>query len=189
MSKEKKSKKINENESLKKNKSSYMFFCMDERSNIKTEKPELNNKEIVIELGSRWNELKQNNQERFKYYDNLALKDKERYLNEKNLKNSVVENKVSTPPVKDKKNDEKKTKKSKKIVKESELTEKIEKISEEVTEQKQKKTRVNGYINFCKKMRDVIKTKNSNFTAKDIQQELSKLWKELSDSEKEEYKN
>lgn len=189
MSKEKKSKKTNDNDSLKKNKSSYMFFCIDERSNIKTEKPELNNKEIVIELGSRWNELKQNNQERFKHYDNLALKDKERYLNEKNLKNSVGENKVSTPTLKEDTNAEKKTKKSKKNVKELDSSEKIEEISEKVTEEKQKKTRVNGYINFCKKMRDVIKTKNSNFTAKDIQQELSKLWKELSDSEKEEYKH
>lgn len=188
MSKEKKSKKTNDNDSLKKNKSSYMFFCIDERSNIKTEKPELNNKEIVIELGSRWNELKQNNQERFKYYDNLAVKDKERYLKEKN---SASENKVSTPPLKEETNVEKKTKKSKKNVKKSEpdSTEKTEEISKNTTEEKQKKTRVNGYINFCKKMRDIIKTKNSNFTAKDIQQELSKLWKELSDSEKEEYKH
>jgi hypothetical protein len=95
--------------------------------------------------------------------------------------------------LKEETNVEKKTKKSKKNVKKSEpetdSTEKTEEISKNTTDEKQKKTRVNGYINFCKKMRDIIKTKNSNFTAKDIQQELSKLWKELSDSEKEEYKH
>ncbi len=112
MKKEKKSKNSTDNDSLKKNKSSYMFFCVDERTNIKLEKPELNNKEIVVELGSRWNDLKENNKERFKYYENLAAKDKERYLNQKNLKKSADENeKVSTHPLKEKTKFEKKTKK------------------------------------------------------------------------------
>ena len=44
----------------KKNKSSYMFFCLDERQNIKTEKPDLANKEIIVELAARWRKLQEN---------------------------------------------------------------------------------------------------------------------------------
>ena len=56
------------------------------------------------------------------------------------------------------------------------------KKSDIVTDEKQKKTRVNGYINFCKKMRDNIKNNNPDFTGKDITKELNKK-KRLYDEE------
>ena len=133
MSKEKKSKKTSDNDSLKKNKSSYMFFCIYERTNVKSEKPELNNKEIVVELGSRWNDLKKNNTERFKYYENLAAKDKERYLNEKNLKNST-DKKVSTSPLKEETENKTENKTEKNVKKSISDSESNEKKSDIVTD-------------------------------------------------------
>lgn len=78
-------KSANKTESqVKKNKSSYMFFCIDERMKVKSDNSTLNNKEILSELGKRWKKLKEENINIFKYYEKLASDDKERYLNEKN---------------------------------------------------------------------------------------------------------
>ena len=153
----------------KKNKSSYMFFCVDEREKIKQERSDLNNKEIVVELGARWKTLKESDGDRLKYYEKLAAEDKERYSREK--QDTTVESAS--------KDEVKKTKKTKK---QSEDT-------ENVKPDEQKKTKVNGYINFCKENREMVKKNNPNILPKEITKELSVLWKNLSDSEKEEYKN
>ena len=152
----------------KKNKSSYMFFCVDEREKIKQERADLNNKEIVVELGARWKTLKESVGDRLKYFEKLAAEDKERYSREK--KDTTVESA---------KDEVKKTKKTKK---QSEDT-------EDVKPDGQKKTKVNGYINFCKENREIVKKNNPNILPKEITKELSVLWKNLSESEKEEYKN
>jgi hypothetical protein len=57
--------------------SSYILFCKDERTNIKNENSELNNKEVMIELNIRWNKLKEEKCDKFKYYENLSNKLKE----------------------------------------------------------------------------------------------------------------
>jgi hypothetical protein len=165
----KRAKKKVEKTGPKKNKSSYMFFCVDEREKIKQERSELNNKEIVVELGARWKTLKESDQDRLKYYEKLATEDKERYSREKD---SNVESGGSKVEVK----------KTKKTKKQSDDT-------EDVKPDEQKKTKVNGYINFCKENRELVKKNNPKISPKDITKELSVLWKNLSDSEKEEYKN
>ena len=157
----------------KKNKSSYMFFCVDERENIKKEKSELNNKEIVVELGARWKQLKETDQDRLKYYEKLAAEDKERYAHEKQLVSS------SDVSVQEDSKEKPKTKKTKKQADDS----------DEQKPDEQKKTKVNGYINFCKENREKVKKDNPTILPKEITKELSVLWKNLSDSEKEEYKN
>ena len=69
---------------IKKNKSSYMFFCADNRQAVKDECPDLNNKQIITELGARWKKLKEGGEsEKLKGYEALAAQDKERYLKEK----------------------------------------------------------------------------------------------------------
>jgi hypothetical protein len=146
-----------------------MFFCVDEREKIKQERSDLNNKEIVVELGARWKTLKESDQDRLKYYEKLASEDKERYSREKD---STVESGGSKVEVK----------KTKKTKKQSDDT-------EDVKPDEQKKTKVNGYINFCKENRELVKKNNPKISPKDITKELSVLWKNLSDSEKEEYKN
>ena len=58
-----------------------MFFCIDERENIKKDNPDLSNKEIIVEMGARWKILKESDIDRLKKYEELAAKDKERFLN------------------------------------------------------------------------------------------------------------
>ena len=64
----------------KKSKTAYMFFCNEERGKI----VDIKGKELLIELGKRWQILKKNNDKRLQSYQKLAEQDKERYTNEKN---------------------------------------------------------------------------------------------------------
>lgn len=210
-------------EGPKKNKSSYMFFCEQERKKIKEDKPELGNKDIVVELGVRWKELKEDEdrKDELNEYTKLAEKDKERYLNEKQLKTEKKESdedEAEEKPVKKAKKTTKKVskkdeaevedeevedeeveekpkkevKKKKTAAKKVEKTEEVEVEVEEEDEKpkdKKEKTKVNGYINYTKEMRDKVKKENPKLTPKEVTQQLSKQWKELSDSEKDKFKN
>ena len=62
----------------KRPKTSYIFFSEDEKKKIS----DLKGKKLIIELGSRWRNLKATNDKRLEYYANLAAADKERYANE-----------------------------------------------------------------------------------------------------------
>lgn len=85
------------NQKVKKNMSSYMYYCKDERENIKKEKDlKLNNKEIVTELARRWKIFKSSenkkDKQKLQKYTKMAEEDKERYTSEKEIsnKNSVT---------------------------------------------------------------------------------------------------
>ena len=86
--KSKKTKK--EKSSIKKNKSSYLFFCDEERLKIKKEKLELSNKEIICELANRWKNVK-DDPKKIEKFVKLAESDKNRYENEKKNIPSVNE--------------------------------------------------------------------------------------------------
>jgi len=75
----------------KRGKTSYLFFCAEERVNVKLEHPELKAKEITVELGIRWQRLKEDNPDKVIYFEDLANQDKLRYESEKLV--------VETPPV------------------------------------------------------------------------------------------
>jgi len=151
----------------KKNKSSYMFFCVDCREEIKTENSGIDNKSIITEIGSRWKALKETNPDKVKYYEDLAEQDKKRYQDEKA---SYV--KPSTTEV---------VTKTTKASKKKETSE-----AKETTPKEPKK--LNAYINFCTKNRESYKTSNPGALPKDITKKLSEGWRALSDSEKESYK-
>jgi hypothetical protein len=145
----------------KKNKSSYMFFCTDERIIIKNDQSiSLNNKEILTELGLRWKKLKEEDSDKVKYYEKLAKDDKIRYESEKSSSVLVAEKQV--------------------------LVEEDNKIEQDT--KKQKKIVINRYINFCKKNRDVLKQKNKELSPKDITKKLAEEWKLLNEDEKQKYK-
>ena len=65
----------------KRPKTSFILFCDDERNNIRKDFPHYISRDIVTEQGKRWKELKNNNPEKLKKYEELALIHKERYLN------------------------------------------------------------------------------------------------------------
>lgn len=54
--------------------SSYFLFCEDERPIVKKEFPNLSTKKVTTECGKRWNDLKINDVERYKYYVDKAAK-------------------------------------------------------------------------------------------------------------------
>jgi len=194
-------------EGPKKNKSSYMFFCEEERKKIKEDRPELGNKDIVVELGVRWKKLKEDEsrKDELDEYTKLAEKDKERYLKEKQVNAEKKESGVEEekPVKKTKKGANKEVEKEKvdeekpKEVKRKKASKKVEKeevvVDEDVVDvdekPKKEKTKVNGYINYTKEMRDKVKKENPKLTPKEVTQQLSKQWKELSDDEKEKFKN
>jgi hypothetical protein len=147
----------------KKNKTSYMYFCMDERENIKKEGLVINNKEILVELGVRWAKVKEENSDRYKKFVSLAEEDKIRYTNDKkNNVDSVIA--VSTDNI-------------------------IKSDNKDKDNSEPKKTKVNGYINYCKKNREQCKLENPDIIPKNITKKLSEDWKLLSDVEKDKYKN
>ena len=72
--------KIRDIDKPKRPKTSFILFCNDERDNIKKDFPHYISRDIVTEQGKRWKELKNNNPERLKKYEDLALIHKKRYL-------------------------------------------------------------------------------------------------------------
>jgi hypothetical protein len=63
--------------------SPYIFFCMEEREKIKEENPKIENKEIMREMGRRWAVLKEEDEEEFNRFQEMAAEDKKRFADEK----------------------------------------------------------------------------------------------------------
>ena len=84
----KKKKKKNKN-APKRNKSVYLFFCAEERLVIKEENPDMSAKEVLQELGLRWETFKneESDSDRMETLKELAQEDKLRY--EEEMKNYV----------------------------------------------------------------------------------------------------
>ena len=152
--------------------SAYMLFCRDERGQIKNDIPDIDNKSILVELGARWKKVKETDPDKLKYYNDLAEKDKKRYQDEKTnyVKSSSEED--DTAEVKE----VKKVRKTK--------SKNVE--TEEGAEPK--KTKVNGYINYCSANRERCKKDNVGQLPKVITKILAEEWKALSDDEKAKYK-
>jgi len=66
----------------KKSKSSWLFFCDEERKKLKDEEDAPKGKEVLSELASRWKVLKENGGKKYEKFEDMAKKDKERYLQE-----------------------------------------------------------------------------------------------------------
>jgi hypothetical protein len=54
--------------------SSYFLFCEDERPLVKKEFPQMKTKKVTAECGKRWNDLKVNDPEKYKFYVEKAAK-------------------------------------------------------------------------------------------------------------------
>ena len=74
-----------------------------------------------------------------------------------------------------------------KKVKTQEKKERKEKKESESGEDKPKK-KLSSYFYFMKEMRPKVVKSNEGFSVTEISKELGRMWKELSDSEKEEWK-
>lgn len=72
-------KKKKDKDAPKKAKSSYIFYCMDKRAELKNKDPSLSANQLTTKLGQMWKELSEKDK---KKYEDLAKKDKERYSGE-----------------------------------------------------------------------------------------------------------
>ena len=58
----------------------FLYYLLDRRAGLKKEKPELNNKQIISEMGNEWNKMKEEDK---KKYVEKAAEDRKRYEKEK----------------------------------------------------------------------------------------------------------
>jgi len=138
-------------------KSAYILFCADERPKVKEEEPGMDSKKIASELGKRWKELKDDDEEKVKKYQKMAEEDKVRF--QKEMENYV--------PGEVEESKEKKTRKKK--------------------DKNAPKGSKSAYIIFCTEERPQVKEDIPNISAKEVLAELGKRWKALKDEDKIKY--
>jgi len=139
----KKKKRATSTSNVKKNKSSYMFFCAEERANIISQNPDMNNKQIITELGARWKILKESNPSEVERFESLAKEDKERYSREKSSEEpskseEVVQKSSKKTKAVEVSSSEDEGEKDKKPVKKKEKVKKEEKPKSEETPKEEK---------------------------------------------------
>jgi hypothetical protein len=78
LTKSSKETKVKDPDRPKRSKSAYLYFCEDMREHIKKEFPNMNAKELTTELGSRWNQVK-DDKIKISKYTKQADDDKQRY--------------------------------------------------------------------------------------------------------------
>lgn len=161
--------------------SAYIIFCAQERDVVKDDEPNMSAKEITSELGRRWNQLKTDNPRRIQEFERLAEEDKTRYESEKSayVGRDVTPPKTTKPSKKASKKKTSKEEEAKKVKKED-----AKKVAKEV-----KKEEVNGFELFSQHNRATVKADNPGMKPRDITKLLSRMWRNISDEEKEEYKN
>ena len=141
---------------------SYIFFCMEERPKVNEEFPELSNQDKVKVMAERWNKAKEN-EEVLNYYKNLAEEDKKR----------AAEDKENYLPVEEDEDENKGKEKGKK----------------EKKEKKEKKGGVKrtktGYQIYCVDERPTVK--EEGFTGAEITTELARRWKVLKEKDEDMY--
>ena len=135
--------------SPKKNCSAYIFFCNDKRSGLKKDHPDLNNKDVLKELGLMWKKIKEEHPEEVERFNMMANEDRDRYQEE--MRNYI--------PVEEEKAEEKKRKTKK-------------------NDNKPKKGK-SAYLFFCADERMVLKEEMPDLDSKDVLKELGARWKKL----------
>ena len=158
------SKKKSDPNAPKRGKTAYIYFCSDKRAEAKEELgDDAKATEVTALLGKMWKELKEDEDrsEELEKYTKMAADDKARYENEtKKVGDSEDEEDKSAKPVG----------KSKKVV--------------DDTKPAKSKT---GYTYFCQSNRESVKDDNPEMKATEVTKELARLWKELSDEDRQDW--
>ena len=151
----------------KRNKTAYIYFCSDKRAEAKSELgDDAKATEVTALLGKMWKELKEDDDrsEELEKYTKMAADDKARYENDTkkvgDSEDELVEEDKPSKPVG----------KSKKVV--------------DDTKPAKSKT---GYTYFCQSNRESVKDDNPEMKATEVTKELARLWKELSDEDKQDW--
>ncbi len=162
--------------------SSYMYFCQSEREVIKKDHPNMGGKEVTTELGKRWKLLTPDQKTPF---EKKQKQDKERYENEKlngisepttasksKVTRKVIESETATPS----KKTENKT---------------VEKPSSKKTEnktvEKPSSKKTPGYEYYIQETQETLMEEHEDWDERKILSEISKMWKDLSEDEQNDY--
>jgi hypothetical protein len=148
--KEKKGKKIKDENAPKRPKNSYMFYCEKMRQTLKEENPDMNMIEITKLIGVEWKKL--SDEEKNEFQDKAST-DKKRY--EEQNKSYI---RPSDDELVEKKASKKRTVKKKKA--------------------DGPKKPMSAYIYFCMEKRNEIKDESPDMSAVEVTRELGRLWKE-----------
>ena len=99
--------KLKDPDKPKRGKSSYLFYCADERNTVKSEMPTAKPTEVTAELGRRWRLLKESKEpadaERREKYVKAAEEDKQRYQAEIGAYVGPTDGELTTKPGKPRK--------------------------------------------------------------------------------------
>jgi len=160
-------KNLKDENAPKRPKSGYMFFCEKKRLEIKASQPELKVTEVAKVLGERW---KSATPETKAKYSKKSEADKVRY----NAEKAEYKRPSDEELMKQKINQKKKRGKQS-------GTKKRTKPEGAPTRGK------SAYLFFCADKRAEVKAENPDLKATEILAELGRLWKELSDEDKNQY--
>ena len=155
-------------QTLTKPKTAYIHFCNDARKSVKDGNDNLSPKEILSRLGELWQELKSNGGDKYKKYIDIAEEDKARYKKDKE----------ENPDMKEKPRKKRESKK----------TDGDKKTKTKENSEEKKPRKLNGYLKFLQAKRDGFKSDNPDFSSKQVTSELAMKWRELSDEDKQNWK-
>jgi len=178
----------------------YFYFAADIRPQLKEDHPDLKVTDLAKLTGQKWKTLSDDEKQLF---NDLASKDKERYLREcedagieKKETKTVKKSTKTTKPVKKPTKTASKKKPAKKVADDSEPEEVLEDSEDEEVEEVKVKPKAKhrkgggkktGYILFSQENRDEVKQSNPSWKPPQVTKELSKAWKELSEEERDEW--
>ena len=164
-------------QTLKKPITGYIHFCNDVRKSVREENSNLSPKEILTKLGELWQEIKSDGGDEYKKYLKMAEDDKIRYNTEKE----------NNPDIKEKPRKKRESKKN--PVNDSDEKKNKGKKTKTKVDGEVKKRQLNGYLKYLQANRDSLKADNPDFNSKKITSELAAKWRELTDEDKQHWKN
>ena len=157
-------KKIKDPDAPKNGLSAYMFFCKDQRDKVR-EETDKGAKDLMVELGARWNALKENHakgkeKKQWDLYEKQAAEDKQRYKDEMD---------EYVPPTESRMEE----------LREKAATKKRKSSSKSDKDPNAPKAAKSAYIFFTLEERSKIKDENPGMGGADVMVELGVRWKEL----------
>lgn len=151
--------KIKDPTKPKRGKSAFLFFCEENRKKIKKKYPEFTVKEIVSKLGTVWQELKDSNSEEINRYEQMSIKDRNRYKNEMKTYIPILNRKID-----------------------------VKKSTKKPSKRRSKRTQEEiMFDNFLKNKKTRAKKSHPELESKDIVQYIKSKWEKLPDEKKKKY--
>jgi hypothetical protein len=193
-----------EREGPKRPLTAYMFFCQENRPQIKSENPNINNREITSELGKKWKSL--SDKERAPYEEKQNA-DKLRYENEKtNQSRTTTATPAHTTPAHTTPAHTTPTHttpahttpaKTQPTPATTENNSKKSRTKTTETTQPENKTakkpatneKTPGYENFVREQADELASDHPDWNGRKVQTEISKRWRNLTESERQQYED